>query len=457
MDIQEILTKQKQASRKIGHKGLQKRLYLLSQLKKLIQENQTQWLKALYQDLGKAEMEAYTSEIGLLLNEIDFVTKHLKTWLEPKVKTRRLVTGLEKILIYPEPHGSVLVIGPYNYPLQLALMPVIGAFSGGNSVVLKPSEDARQIDSLLNELVPQYFTEAELKVVSGDGSVGAALTQLPFDFIFFTGSKKTGQAVYQAASKHMAPVLLELSGKNPAIFSSSGFTKDNVKELVWGKFFNTGQTCIAPDTAYVPFDFKDLFIRECIATIQDFYSQTPQSSSALGRIINEREFDRITNYLKGRQVLYGGHYSRKHRYIEPTILLVDQKDELQNEEIFGPILPIIIYQDFDKLLNELSHQPVPLATYLFSESEAEQNQVMNQLEAGTIAFNKTIIHASSPHLPFGGKGSSGIGRYHGKTSFDTFTYPKSLYQKASKFNKVQYPPYSPKNNKLLKTFRKLLF
>lgn len=456
---QSIQAQQRKRSRKIGCKGLDERLHTLKQLKKLVADNESKWLHALEKDLGKPAVEAYASEIGVLLNEIEHVTKNLKKWLRPKTKQRLLLSGKDKVVVSHYPYGSILVLAPWNYPLQLALMPVIGALAGGNGVVLKPSEFATETSALLAELVPLYFSNDILFVAEGDDTVAATLTQMAWDFIFFTGSPQTGTKVYEAAAKKMTPVLLELGGKNPCILDETGITDAAIKQIAWGKFLNAGQSCIAPDTVYVPRAHLQSFLKKIQAHIEAFYGENPLQSPDYGRLIHEKHFQRILEFLQDGTVYYGGEYAKEALKLAPTLLIDIKADSaVTKEEIFGPILPVIPYDTLDELKVQLRQMPVPLCVYVFSTRKETIHELERDLESGAFSINQVMFHAVNPFLPFGGKGKSGLGRYHGQSSFQAFTYQRANFTKKMPFTLAQqFPPYTQTAQKALRKLRKKIF
>lgn len=404
-EIRAVQTVQRERSRRLGSRELAERQNVLSQLKLLILENEKEWLGALYQDLKKPIVESYSSELAVLLNEIEYVEKHLSRWMDPIKKSRWVFNGREKTETSQHPFGSILVIAPWNYPLQLALMPVIGALAAGNGIVLKPSEYAPSISQMLVELVPQYFTEEVFYVVEGGVETSKQLTSLKWDFIFFTGSPTTGRKVYEAAAKNLTPVVLELGGKNPYIVDSSAMNKETVQQIAWGKFLNAGQSCIAPDTVYVQRESYDEFLTQMKATLIEFYGEKPEKAKDFGRIIHEKQFEKIQSYLADGSVFYGGVSSRDDLYISPTLLANPESDSpVTIEEIFGPVLPIIPYDSLEDLLSTIAVQAVSLVTYVFSENKATIQHIEQSLEYGSLSVNQVIVHAASPHLSFGGKG-----------------------------------------------------
>lgn len=450
---------QRLRSRTLGSKGLELRLEALAQIKKLLLENEAAWLAALEQDLGKPAIEAYASELAVMLNEVDYTSKHLKRWMQPRVNHRLRLSGKEKAIVSAEPYGTVLVLAPWNYPLQLALMPVIGAIAAGNGVILKPSESAPATSRLLAELVPRYLEPDLLFVVEGDYQVAEALTEMEWDFIFFTGSPNTGRKVYQAAAHYLTPVVMELGGKNPCIVDESGFTAETIRQITWGKFLNAGQTCIAPDTVYVPRQIYPQFLLAMREQIEAFYGEQPEASSNYGRIIHQQHLDRLIHLLEDGTIFHGGHYSHQTRFMSPTLLVdIQAGSPIEYEEIFGPILPIIPYDSLDEVITHHQSLPVPLVVYAFSRCSETILRLRNSLESGTFSVNQVMVHATNPDLPFGGKGQSGMGSYHGLSGFKAFTYEHTFYSKKLPFTLTQqYPPYSAKSLKALRLFRRLLF
>lgn len=454
-----LQAKQRARSRRLGDQGGRERLRVLQQVRNMLTENEDRWLDALYQDLGKAPVEAYASELAVLLNELEHTRKHLLKWMKPRRDGRLLLTGHERTAVSHYPYGSVLILSPWNYPLQLALMPVIGALAAGNGCFLKPSEYARATTALLSELVPRYLEPEVLTIVVGDGDTAADLTHLEWDFIFFTGSPATGRKVYQAAAEHLTPVLLELGGKNPCILDESGLSDTTLQEIGWGKFLNAGQSCIAPDTVYVPRSHYREFLERMQAQIIQFYGENPQESPDYGRIIHQEQLDKQLSLLKEGRIYYGGHYVCEDRYLSPTLLIDTEKGSaVRREEIFGPILPVIPYDSLDEVVAELRQLPAPLVIYVFSSKQQTIRELESGLESGAVSINRVISHAANPYLPFGGKGKSGMGRYHGLASFQAFSYQRSRYiQKPQVSFPQQYPPYPKNGVRGLRKIRKHLF
>lgn len=450
---------QRLRSRTLGSRGLSLRLEALKQIKQLLIDHEDRWMLALKEDLGKPPLEAYATEIAFLLNELDDTMKHLAKWMKPRIKHRLLVSGAEKTSISAEPFGSILILSPWNYPLQLALGPAIGAIAAGNGVVLKPSESAPAISRLLAELVPQYLDPDLLYVIEGESEVAKTLTDMEWDFVFFTGSPQTGTKVYQAAAKHLTPVVLELGGKNPCIIDDSNMNTETIKQIIWSKFLNAGQTCIAPDTVYVPRSFYQEFLDGAKQQIIDFYGEAPLESLDYGRIVHKKHLASLTRLLKDGHIYYGGDIEESSRFMAPTLMTdVKTGSALTQEEIFGPILPIVPYDSMDDVIKHYQSLPVPLVVYLFTKNKKMIEYVQQRLESGALSVNQLMVHVTSPHTPFGGKGQSGLGNYHSKFSFTTFTYQRTLYQKRTPLDlPQQFPPYSELALSALKRFRRIVF
>ena len=457
--IEEVQLLQRERSRHIGAEGLEHRLYALSQIKRLLTEHEEEWLAALKADLHKHPVEAYASEISVLLNEIAHIEKMLPSWLKPLSKERRLLSGRDKVVTVRKPYGSVLVIAPWNYPLQLALMPAIGALAGGNGVVLKPSESAPATSQLLQQLVPAYFPKKVFHVVTGDRDVGEKLTSLQWDFIFFTGSPETGQKVYEAAARHLTPVLLELGGKNPCIIEQSGLSKTAIKKIIWGKFLNAGQSCIAPDTVYVPREQLETVLEMMKEQISAFYGENPLLSESYGRIVHKDHYDKIMTFMADGRVYYGGDASADDGYIGPTLLVdVIPGSPICTEEIFGPVLPVVPYDSVADVIQTLQTSPVPLCTYIFSNNLETQSKIADEVQSGAVSINEVMLHAVNPFLAFGGNGKSGLGKYHGEASFEAFTHPRPVYSKQTPFLlSKQFPPYSKATLLALRKLRRKIF
>ncbi|MGO1356288.1 aldehyde dehydrogenase family protein [Alkalibacterium gilvum] len=451
--LQEI---QKEQVTNYSKANYSKRIDRLNRLKKIIKKHEREWLTALNSDLGKSEMESFTSEIATTLNELDYVKNHLRRWMETDENTKHTVLGKVEQSILNVPYGSILIISPWNYPLQLTFVPLIGAIAAGNRCFIKPSEKSPAVSQLVNKLISSYFDPEEIFVVEGEADTAQALLTMNWDYIFFTGSSLIGRKVYEAASRTLTPITLELGGKNPCIVDETHCTKETVQKIIWGKFLNAGQTCIAPDTVYVHKAVEEKFTRLAIETIRDFYGREPEKSSDYSRLVDSKHFDKIKNHLTQGDIIYGGSGKRDALFIEPTLMNNIKEDTgLAKEEVFGPILPIIAYESSDRLLTKLNKQAAPLVTYLFSDNPKYVKEVNNSIKTGALVVNQVILHVASSKIPFGGVGNSGIGSYHGYSSYKTFTYEKVLYnQKKDYANKALFPPHKSQRIKLFSYFRK---
>ncbi|MFX0549338.1 aldehyde dehydrogenase [Hathewaya histolytica] len=429
-------------------KDINYRIKKLKDLKKNIQKYENNILKALKDDLNKSAFEAYETEVGMVIEEINIAIKNIKRWAKKeKVRTPLMHFGT-KSYIYKEPYGVILNISPWNYPFQLSLAPIIGAISAGNCAILKPSKYSKATSMVLEELISETFKEEHVAVVGKDGGREylSELLEYKFDYIFFTGSPKVGKVIMEKASCNLTPVTLELGGKSPCIVCKDADLEKTSKRLVWGKFLNAGQTCVAPDYVLVHEDVKEDLINFIKKDIEEFFGKEPKLSDDFGRIINKNQFDRLLGYLDRGQIIVGGDYDREERYLSPTLIhKVSWMYPVMQEEIFGPILPIIEYKDLDSTIKLLSGRPKPLALYLFTNNKVVEKKVLENLSFGGGCVNDTIIHVSSPYVPFGGVGNSGMGAYHGKESFELFTHKKSILKKSNLFDiKVRYAPYKDK-------------
>lgn len=420
----------------------------LQKLKQVIQKKEVLISSALKKDLGKSDFESYLTETGFILEEISYVIKHIDSW----TKNRKVRTPLNlfpaKSLLVPEPYGVVLIISPWNYPFQLCFSPLLGALAAGNKIVIKPSEFAPQTSKIIQEIIREVFLEDEVVVVEGGIEETQLLLKQKFDYIFFTGSTAVGKVIMKAAAEHLTPLTLELGGKSPLIIEESANLEMAAKRVVWGKFINAGQTCVAPDYVLIPDKLQETFLNKAKFYLEKFYGQKIESSKDYPRIINERHFDRLTQLITPHKVAVGGQFSKENKFIHPTIMKdVSWTDKVMEDEIFGPILPVIPYTNLKDALKEVVKRPKPLAFYLFTERNKVKEEVVKAVPFGGGCINDTVMHLANPYLPFGGVGASGIGSYHGKKSFDTFTHYKSiLIQKTKVDIPLRYPPYAGKLN-----------
>ncbi|QUI23387.1 aldehyde dehydrogenase [Vallitalea pronyensis] len=438
-------------------KSIDFRIKQLSQLKKTIENHEAAIINALHKDLGRHPYESYTAEIGTVLSSIRYHIKHIKQFTRTKkVKTPLHQLGA-KSYIQPEPYGLVLVIGPYNYPFNLLIEPLIGAIAAGNCIVLKPSEQTPHVTKLIHQMFLETFNPNYIRIIEGEKDVTSCLIHAPFDYIFFTGSVRVGKIVMAAASENLVPVTLELGGKSPCIIDNTANIEVAAKRVLWGKFFNAGQTCIAPDYALVHESIRPTFIDSLKKTIEHFYGKDVKASKDFARIINEKHTQRLAAIIdKDRdKIIWGGQYDRTNHYIAPTLIdNVTWEDASMEDELFGPILPIMTYKDLDDAIHMINQRPKPLALYLFSEDKDSQQKVLTSTSSGGSCVNDTVSHFVTHHLPFGGVGQSGMGAYHGLDSFKTFTHYKSVLHKSTRFNlKFLFPPY---NQNKLQSAKKVL-
>lgn len=443
MDIKDIFTQQKNLFNTGCTRPLAFRRDHLLRLRKALLNHESRLLSALHADLGKSEIEAYTSELGLVISEIDLACRQLRKWSKPQARLTSWLNWPAKSYILPEPRGVVLIIGPWNYPLQLVLLPLVGALAAGNCAVVKPSEFAPQTAQALVELIGDTFQSDYCHVALGDARAAAAYLQLPWDHIFFTGSTAIGRLVMQAAAAHLPSVTLELGGKNPCIVMADSPMEITAERIVWGKFLNAGQTCGAPDHVYVQRPVLPELTAALINALRRFYGPTPENNPDYGRIINAAHWQRLVDYLPQGQVLLGGQQNQATKYLAPTLLgNVPEDAAIMQSEIFGPILPLLVFDDLDTLLEKLRARPKPLAAYLFTRDSSTRKKFLSGLQAGSMAINDTLSQITNSHLPLGGVGASGQGRYHGQESFACFTHYKSvLSKKFSWNNRMKYPPY----------------
>lgn len=427
-------------------KKLSFRIEQLKLLQQAILDNEAAITKALNADLNKPELESYVTEIGSCLEEIKYALKHIRSWVKPKKVRTPLPYLPASSKVYSEPLGVVLIIGAWNYPLQLIISPLIGAIAAGNCAIIKPSEIAVNTSTLLAEIIPKYFDSSFISVVEGGKEVTQQLLEEKFDHIFFTGSTQVGKIIMSAAAKQLTPVTLELGGKSPCIVDGNTHLEYTARRIVWGKFLNAGQTCVAPDYLLVDRKIKKDLLEHLKQIIQEFYGTTPETSPDYARIINQHHFQRLCELLKTGEIVVGGDTNPSDYYIAPTVIDgVSPEEGVMQEEIFGPILPVIEYTNLSEAIAFVNAKPKPLALYFFSNNKQHQNQVLQETASGGACINDTIVQIAFPGLPFGGVGDSGIGRYHGKTSFETFSHQRSVLHKSFWVDlKLRYAPYKGK-------------
>jgi len=402
------------------------RLGALRALRRTIAEHEDQILAALREDLGKPRAEAYTTEIAFLYSEIDHALKRLRRWMRPSLAAWDVAQFPGWGRVHREPYGVSLVVGPWNYPFQLLLAPLVGALAGGNTTILKPSEMAPATEALSAKVIAQAFDPSHVAVVRGGTEVGRALLELPVDKVFFTGSTRVGREVMAAAARHLTPVTLELGGKNPVIVDAGASLAIAARRIVWGKFLNAGQTCAAPDFVAVHRSEYPALVGALIHELRQRYGADPRSSPEYGRIIDRRNVLRLAGLLDGQRLLHGGAIDAEARYVAPTLIDAPAWDApLMREEVFGPLLPLLPYDDLDALMERLRDLGTPLALYLFTRERRTLGRVRNGVPSGGLLVNGTVQHIVSPNLPFGGVGQSGMGDYHGRAGFEAFTRRRS--------------------------------
>jgi aldehyde dehydrogenase (NAD+) len=427
----------------------------LMKLRSVIMQYEDDIYQALYQDLKKSKEECWVTENGILLSEINHALKNLNGWMKPRKVKTNLLNFPSKSYILSEPLGVVLIISPWNYPLQLLLKPMVGAIAAGNCVVLKASEFALATGSLMKKMIEENFDPNYIRFVEGEGSavVPDMINAFDFDHVLFTGSTTIGRAVYQLAASRLIPVTLELGGKSPCVIESDADLKVAARRIVVTKFSNCGQMCIAPDYLLVHHSVKDKMIQELKQTLHRFFGENAGAAEHYGKIINEKQFDRIIGYLQDGRLIYGGKHNRENLYIEPSLLDdVQPGSKIMCEEIFGPILPILSYENRQDALDVIEKNKNPLAFYVFTSSSEKEKQWLNAVAFGGGCVNNASWHLTNHHLPFGGRGFSGIGQYQGQYSFETFSHKKSILKTPTWFDPaIKYPPFKGKLN-LFKRF-----
>ena len=435
------------------------RICQLQLLADAMRKNETVLEEALKKDLGKSIFESYATEIGFVLADIRYTIQNLQKWSAPKRVRTPLYLFPGKSKIQKEPYGSVLILGPYNYPVQLLAEPLIGAIAAGNCAVLKPSELTPHVSKAMYQIVHSTFKEEYIACVEGGVEVNQELLSQKFDYIFFTGSERVGRIVMKAAAENLTPVTLELGGKSPVIIEKTANIKEAARRIAWGKLLNAGQTCVAPDYVLVDESRKQQFLTEMKNAFFHLYGKEIKKNPHFGRIVNERHMERLQKILEqdAKYLFCGGEADALQRYIEPAILDLgkDQNAASMQEELFGPILPVLSYHKLEDAVRFVNKRAKPLALYLFTKKRSAERFVLERVSSGGVCVNDTISHLINPDLPFGGVGASGMGQYHGKYSFDTFTHEKSVFYKPADWNlPVCYPPFTKGKMNLVKFFLK---
>ena len=452
LPISDIICQQREFFNTGKTKDIGFRITQLKNLQKAVIDHEAAIIAALKVDLHKPEFETYSTEIALCKKEINYALKQIANW----TKLQKANIPLEQLpgfgRIYPEPLGVVLIISPWNYPFQLIIAPLVGAISAGNCTILKPSEIAAHTSKLLAEIVPKYFDPAYIAVVEGGVEISQQLLAEKFDHIFFTGGTTIGRKVMEAAAKHLTPVTLELGGKSPCIVDADTNIEYAARRITWGKFINAGQTCVAPDYLLVEQSIKQQLLDKIQKCIREFLGEQPATSPDYARIINQKHFNRLVEFLQYGETIFGGESNSSELYIAPTVLdRVSLESPVMQEEIFGPILPVLTYSDVTEAITIVNQRPKPLALYLFSHNKNLHKRVLQSTSSGSVCINDTVMQFAVPGLPFGGVGSSGMGKYHGKASFDTFSHYKSVLNRSLILDvKLRYAPYTKSKLQLLK-------
>lgn len=448
----EVVEKQKEFFKTGKPIDINYRKKALIKLRDTVDKYEEKILYALKLDLGKSEFEGYETELGIVKSELKNTIKNLEKWSKPKKVRASIMNPFSDNRIYNQPYGVCLILSPWNYPFQLALMPLIGSIAAGNTSILKLSEISSFTSGIVREIIEEIFDEEYIAVFSGEADEAINLIESDIDFIFYTGNPKIGASVAESAGRRLIPCVLELGGKSPCIIDRKADLDNAAKKIVWGKFMNAGQTCVAPD--YIIAD-RLVFLElrdKLIHYIKEFYGENPIESDDYPKIINKKNFDRILNLIEGKRLIFGGKYDEESLKIEPTILEVSSMDEkIMQEEIFGPIIPIIVYKSKSEIFEIIYKNKNPLALYLFTDDSSFEKEIIEKVSFGGGCVNDTIIHCTSEGLPFGGIGMSGLGNYHGKASFDAFSHKKSVV-KSKKFADIsmKYPPFNEKKLKLIK-------
>jgi len=450
MNFTDILEGQKTFFNTQKTKSLSFRRIHLEKLREVVVQNEKLLYDAIYKDFGKSKFETYAVELSFILKDIDYYLKNLKSLAKPKRVSTNLANQLGSSKIYAEPLGNTLVIGAWNYPYQLSLSPLVAAMAAGNTCMLKPSEIAENTMKAMAKIINENFPKDYLFVAEGGVEETTEILKLKFDKIFFTGSPKVGKIIYEAAAKHLTPVTLELGGKSPVVVTSSANFEVAAKRIVWGKFLNAGQTCVAPDYVLIDEKVKDSFLDSLKMYIQKFKYEA--GAEQYTQIINDRNFERLLKLIDQEKVFYGGNSDASKRFIEPTIMQnVTWEDAVMQEEIFGPILPVLTFKNFNEALIQINKHEKPLSAYLFTGKSEEKKNFISKISFGGSCINDVAMHLSNEALPFGGVGNSGIGNYHGKFGFEAFSHQKGILDRATWGEPdLKYPPYSEKKLKWLK-------
>lgn len=456
MDIEKTVKMQRKYYETQKTKSWKYRMAALNRLERAILKWETEINKALKKDLNKSAFEAYMTEVGMTLAELRYVKKHLRQWMMDKKVRTPLAQFPGKSYVKSEPYGVVLIMSPWNYPFMLCMEPLIGALAAGNCCVLKPSNYSPAVSTVIKGMIEETFPKEYVTVVEGGRAENQSLLEQKFDYIFFTGGVQVGKLVMKKAAEHLTPVTLELGGKSPCIVEKTADLKLAAKRLVFGKFLNAGQTCVAPDYLLVQKEVKEEFLQYVLFWIEKMYGKGLENRESYPKIINEKHFKRIKQLIEGEEILIGGAVEEDSLQIAPTVLNhVSPKSPVMQEEIFGPVLPVLEFENIQEAEQFVRKRPKPLALYLFTGDKRVERRITEQLSYGGGCINDTIIHLATSHMGFGGVGESGMGSYHGKESFDTFSHKKSIVKKYNWLdNPVRYVPYGKQKEKIMRMFLK---
>lgn len=437
-------------------RSLEFRTAMLNRLREAISHFENDILDALHADLRRSKVDGYATEIHHCLAEISFALKNLKKWMRPQRVGGSKLLPLSRGSVVCEPLGVCLIVSPWNYPFSLAILPLIASMAAGNCAVIKPSEISKNTEKVISGMISEYFDQEYISVICGGPEVSKSLLKERFDYIFFTGGETVAKIIMKAAAENVTPLTLELGGKSPCIVDETCEIEKTARRITWGKFLNAGQTCVAPDYLLVQENAKGRLIASLRKCVLKFYGDDPQLSPDYGRIINENHFDRLSELLADGQVIFGGETNREKLYISPTVMCEIPEDaEIMKDEIFGPILPVLTFGDVSEAVDFVNGRPKPLALYVFSRDKDLQQKVISETSSGGVCINDTVVQLSSPHLPFGGVGASGFGKYHGKAGFDTFSNQKGVLRQTLLFDiPRRFPPHDEKALKLLRSVLK---
>lgn len=453
-EVQNILAKQKNYFAQGKTRTAAFRKKQLKALKAALKLHEEEITEALYQDLHKTSFEAYATEIGLVYEEIDRHIKKVGRWVKPHKKPTPLSNFKGQSKIMYQPYGHILIVAPWNYPFQLLMMPLVGALSAGNVATLKPSEYTVHTASVIEKIISKTFNSEYVTCLTGDKTFNQKLIAEKWDFIFFTGSPRVGRIIMKTAAENLTPVVLELGGKSPVIVDADANLKVAARRIIWGKMVNAGQTCIAPDYLFVEQSIKDRFMRMLKEQIETFFGSDAKDSPYFPRISTRANVERLSTLIEGSEIYYGGQSNPAERYVAPTLLTnVSEEEPVMQQEIFGPVLPVMAFDDIREVVAFINNRPKPLALYYFTQNKQKARRILNETTSGGACINDVIMHVANPHLPFGGVGNSGTGRYHGKRSFETFSNERAVMEKSTAIDvPLRYPPYTKNKLQWMKRF-----